>query len=90
MAEEETNQSPEEDTRTVTHFPEAEGKTVKSIEVYITADHHSVNINFTDNTAVIIPMEPSVTMFPYYGDWTTGERKILKEWKPIKSISLKQ
>ncbi|HEV3317638.1 MAG TPA: hypothetical protein VG488_11735 [Candidatus Angelobacter sp.] len=76
-------------TRTVTEFPEAKGKTIESIQVYVAADHFSANVNFTDRTAIVLSMEPSINMFPYYGDWTTGERKILKEWQPIKSISLK-
>ena len=76
-------------TRTVTEFPEAKGKTIESIQVYVTADHYSANVNFTDNTALILSMEPSINMFPYLGDWTTGECKVLKEWEPVKSISLR-
>jgi hypothetical protein len=76
-------------TRTVTRFPEAKGKTVESVEVSITADHHSVNINFNDNTAIVLSMEPSINMFPYFGDWKTGQCEVLKEWEPIKSISLR-
>ena len=76
-------------TRTVTRFPEAKGKIVESIEVCVTADHHSINVNFTDSTAIVISVEPSFTLFPYLGDWTTGECKKLKEWEPINSVSLR-
>jgi hypothetical protein len=89
MADDKSTESPEDRTRTTTRFPEAQGKIVKSIEVNVTADHYSANINFTDNTAIVLSLEPSVTMFPIYADWATGERKILKEWKPIESVSLK-
>lgn len=88
MAEDQSNEFPERDTRHVS-FPEAKSKIVESIEVHVTADHYSVNINFTDNTAIVLSAEPSIAIFPIYADWTTGERKILKEWEPIKSISLR-
>ena len=58
-------------------------------EVCVTADHHSVNINFNDNTAIVLSMEPSFTLFPYLGDWKTEECEVLKEWPEIKSISLR-
>jgi hypothetical protein len=76
-------------TGTVTEFPEAKGKTIESIQVNVTADNFSANINLTDNTALILSMEPSITVSPYLGDWTTGECKKLKEWEPINSISLR-
>jgi hypothetical protein len=88
MTEDKSNESPEERTRT-TEFPEAKGKIIQSIQVYVAADNFSVNINFTDNTAIVLSMEPSLTVFPYLGDWATGERKVLKEWEPMKSISLR-
>jgi hypothetical protein len=74
--------------RIVRRFPEAQGKIVKSIEVYVTADHYSININFDDNTAIVLPVEASVILSPFYGDWTTGDQKVIKEYEPVKSISL--
>src|SRR5947209_7176718 len=76
-------------TGTVTEFPEAKGKIIESIQVNVTADNFSANINFTDNTALILSMEPSLTMFPYLGDWKTGDCEVLKEWEPVRSISLR-
>lgn len=76
-------------TRTVTEFPEAKGKIIESIQVYVAADHFSANVNFTDKTAIVLSMEPSFTLFPYLGDWATGECKVLKEWEPVKIISLR-
>jgi hypothetical protein len=82
------NESPDERTRT-TEFPEAKGKIIQSIQVYVTADNFSANINFTDNTALILALEPSLTVSPYLGDWATGDCNKLKEWEPVKSISLR-
>ena len=87
MAENKSNESSGQDTNT-TRFPEATGKTVESIEFTATADYYGINVNFTDNTAMIFGIEPFVVTFPYLGDWKTGERKILKQWKAVRSVSL--
>ena len=89
MAETNGNESPERPTRTVTEFPETIGKVIQSIQVYVTADHYSADINFTDNTALILSMEASINLRPYIGDWKTGDCEVLKEWPEIKSISLR-
>jgi hypothetical protein len=88
MTTENGTESPDERTRT-TEFPETTGKTIKSIQVYVSADNFSANINFTDNTGLILALESSLTVSPYLGDWQTGDCKVLKEWEPVKSISLK-
>ena len=89
MAEGERNESPKRDTRRV-NFEEAKGKTIESVEAYIEAGVYSIDINFTDKTALILGLEPFAAVFPYLADWTTGERQILREWKPIQSISLRE
>lgn len=88
MAEDKGKQSQEGRTRLL--ISEVKGKIVESIEVYVTSDHYSANINFNDNTAIVFNVEPSVTLSPYYGDWKTGTCKVLKEWEPVKSMSLNE
>jgi len=88
MAEDQSNQSPERDTRHVS-FPEAKGKIVESIELTAEPGYYGINVNFTDKTAMVFAIEPTVVAFPYLGDWTDGERKILKQWTPVRSVSLK-
>ena len=90
MADEESNQSPEQETSNITRFPEAEGKIVESIELTTESDYYGIDINFTDNTAMVFAIEPFVVAHPIYGDWKTGERKIIKEFKPVRSVSLKE
>jgi hypothetical protein len=87
MTTENGNQSPDERTRT-TEFPEVKGKVIQSIQVYVAADNFSANINFTDNTGLILALESSLTVSPYLGNWATGDCKVLKKWPPIKSIPL--
>ena len=38
---------------------------------------------------MVFSIEPFVVASPFYGDWKTGECKIIKEFKPIRSVSLK-
>ena len=80
MADDKVNESPEQQTST--RFPE-------SIELTAEPGYYGIDVNFTDNTAMVFSIEPFVMAFPYFGDWTAGERKILKEWKPTRSVSLK-
>jgi hypothetical protein len=89
MAEQETNETPEQDTRYVS-FEEAKGKTIESIEVNVEGGRYAIDINFIDNTALILGVEPFVAVFPRLGDFKTGELEVLKEWKPIKSMSLNE
>ena len=77
MTEDKGNESSDERTRT-TEFPEAAGKIIQSIQVYVTADNFSANINFTDNTALILALESSLAVSPYLGDWATGDCKVLQ------------
>ena len=87
MTENKSNESPDRDTST--RFPEAQGKIIESIELTAEPGYYGIDVNFTDNTAMVFGIEPFVVAFPLYGDWATGECKIIKEFKPIKSVSLK-
>ena len=88
MAENKSNESPERDTST--RFPEVKGKIVESIELIAEPGYYGINVNFTDKTAMGFSIEPFVMAFPYLGNWTGGERKILKQYEPTRSVSLKQ
>jgi hypothetical protein len=87
MAEPNGKETPEQDTRRV-KFKETEGKTIESIEITVEGGRYAIDINFTDNTALILGVEPFVAVFPRLADFKTGELQVLKEWKPIKSMSL--
>ena len=89
MAEPNGKESPETRTSDTTHFPEAEGKIIQSIELTAEPGYYGIDVNFTDNTAMVFSIEPFVVALPYFGDWKTGERKILKQYEPVRSVSLK-
>jgi hypothetical protein len=84
MAEEKTK--PETDAMGVTRILEVKGKIVDNIEITVTSDHHSIAINFSDNTGMILVVEPCIAVFPYFGDWKTGDCKVIKEWEPLKTV----
>ena len=88
MTDTKGNESSGQDTN-ITRFPEAAGKIIESIELIAEPGYYGIDVNFTDNTAMVFSVEPFVVALPYLGDWTTGERKILKQWKPVRSVSLK-
>ncbi|HEY6352493.1 MAG TPA: hypothetical protein VI636_24100 [Candidatus Angelobacter sp.] len=87
MAEQETNETPEQETSV--NFEEAKGKIIESIKVNAESGHYNIDINFTDSTALILDVEPFVTVFPRLADFKTGDLEPLKEWKPITSIPLR-
>ena len=89
MAEPNGKEIPEQHTRRV-RFKETEGKTIESIEINVEGGRYAIDINFTDNTALILGVEPFVAVFPRLGDFKTGELKLLKEWPPIRSITLNE
>ncbi len=89
MAEPNGKELPEQDTRYLS-FEETKNKTVESIEINVEGGRYAIDINFTDNTALILAVEPFVAVFPRLGDFTTGELKVLKEWPPIRSITLNE
>ena len=89
MAEPNGKESPEQDTNTITRFPEAQGKIIESIQLTAESGYYGIDVNFTDNTAMVFAIEPFVSVFPRLGDFKTGELQVLKEFKPIRSVSLK-
>jgi hypothetical protein len=80
---------PETDTMGVTRITEVKGKTVENIEVTVTSDYHGIAINFSDRTAMIFTIEPCIAMFPYFGDWKTGDCKVTKELEPLKTVIIR-
>jgi hypothetical protein len=81
---------PKTDTSGVTRIFDVKGKIADNIEINVTSGHHNIAINFSDKTAIILSIDPCVAVFPYLEDWTTGDCKVIKEWEPITSISIRQ
>jgi hypothetical protein len=89
MTEDNRNETPEQDTSYL-NFEETIGKTIESIKLNVEAGHYNIDINFTDKTALILDIEPFVTVFSRLGDFKKEELEVIKEYPPITSISLRE
>ena len=67
------------------NFPEVKDKIVEKVELSVESDYYGITIRFQDKTALSFVIEPCVFAFPVYEDWTSGEAKRLKEYRPIRS-----
>jgi hypothetical protein len=66
-------------------FPEVNGKIIESITLSVGPDYSGICIRFQDKTGLAISIKSCVIASPVYADWTGGEEKMLKEYKPIRS-----
>ena len=66
-------------------FPEVKGKVVEAVKVSVQADFYGITIRFEDKTALAFSIGAGIVAFPTYADWTDGEEKIIKEYKPVRS-----
>lgn len=66
-------------------FPEAKDKIVEIVELTVEPDYYGITMRFQDKTSLSFLIEPCVFTFPIHSDWTSGDEKILKEYRPIRS-----
>lgn len=71
--------------RKLVHFPQAKGKTVEDVEFSTSPDYHNVSINFQDKTALNFSIETGFTLETDYSDWKSGNQRLLRAWRPIRS-----
>jgi hypothetical protein len=83
MAESKDTNLPNPPTRH--DFPEVKGKIVEAVEVTVTSEYYGITVRLQDKTTLNFVMEPCVFAFPVYSDFTSGEEKILKQYRPIRS-----
>jgi hypothetical protein len=87
MANSNSSRSRKTGTRQVTHFDEVRGKTVEFVELSLDTENYSIEIRFSDKTALIFDMEPEpgLRVTPDLADWKTGDWKPMKRWRPLHS-----
>jgi hypothetical protein len=66
-------------------YHDAKGKVVESIEIVTDAEYYGITVRFEDKTSLTFAMETCVFAFPIYEDWTSGEAKPLKQFRPVRS-----
>lgn len=70
-------------TRTRQEFSEVKGKVVDRVEFSTDPDYFAIDIRFQDKTSLAFSFESFIVAFPEYSDWSSGEQKPIKEYKPI-------
>jgi hypothetical protein len=83
MADDKGTHLPDPPTRQ--DFPETKDKVVEIVELTVEPDYYGITIRFQDKTALSFVLETCVFAFPVYEDWTSGEAKPLKQYRPIRS-----
>ena len=70
-------------------FPEVKDKIIDGVEVSSDNEYFGITITFQDKTTLTLIVEPCVAIFPVLADWTDGEEKTLKKYKPVRSKVLR-
>jgi len=71
--------------REVLEFPAVKGKTVEAVELFSDHEYYAISIRFQDKTALQFPLETAVFAFPSLSNWKSGNEKILKKYKSVRS-----
>lgn len=77
------------DGREVFWFPEVRGKTLDKVALYTSGGDNSISLRFQDNTGLSFSIEPGFTAYVEFFELQVGDMKVLKEWRPIRSGSLR-
>ena len=72
--------------RRLIRFPPARGKIVDSVEFSTEADYHAISVNFRDRTSLTFEIETGFTLQADYSDWKTGNQRVLRSWRPARSL----
>jgi hypothetical protein len=72
-------------SRRVLNFPQTKGKIIADVELSLSSEYRVVDIRFQDKTALTLSIEPCFQVTPVLADWKTGDYKLLKRWKPVRS-----
>jgi hypothetical protein len=58
---------------------------VETVELSLDSDFHCVSIRFTDNTDLIVVINPWLAFRADYSRWKGGEQEVLKRWPVLRS-----
>lgn len=71
----------------VVKLTKATGKIVAEAALYVSSDYYYIDIRFDDGTALVFDVEPLVKVSSDLADWTTGNYKPVRRWRPVHSRS---
>ena len=73
------------DGRKFVEFPQMKGKTLERIHLFTTMEHHSITLDFQDDTSLALKIEPCFALKATYSDIQHGDQEIREEWLPVHS-----
>ena len=66
-------------------FPLVKGKILEEVDFSTMAEDHCITLVFRDKTELRFEIEPGFTMSADYADWKTGNMRMIRRWRPIRS-----
>jgi hypothetical protein len=67
-------------------FAQAQGKTMADLYLTAEAELNCITLCFADNTELVVEIEPSLSFTADYSDWKTGDERVIKKWRRIRSM----
>jgi hypothetical protein len=61
------------------------GKVVADVYLTTESDLNCVTLCFDDNTELVVDIEPCLSFTADYSDWKTGDQRVIKRWKRVRS-----
>lgn len=71
--------------RNVYYFREVKGKRLESVEFSSIPEYNDILLRLQDKTCLNLVIDPGFTLTADYSDWKTGNQRIIRAWKPIRS-----
>lgn len=68
-------------------FAEIEGKTIKSLELWLECEEGNIVLNFTDNTVFELDVATGYIVQAEHSNWKTGNGRLIKRWPLFPSPS---
>ena len=69
----------------VVEFPQARGRTVERVKLFVSDGYNCIAIEFEDKTDLSAVIDPGLSFKAEYSDWKTGNQRVLKRFPPFGS-----
>ena len=73
----------------VLKFPQAKGKIIADVELFVSPEYRIIEIIFEDKTSLSFGLDSCIRVFPKLINWKTGNYNPLKRWRPVHSKSFR-
>lgn len=73
--------------RNLIEIPGMKGRTLERVEIYTATGHHSLTLDFADQTSLSLLLDPCFFISAELSDISSGNERTLKRWPTIKGIT---